>query len=103
MAIDITREELVIFHRLAQSLPRRRRNRPVHVSTVHRWRQRGLGGIRLESIRVGGAWHTSWEAFARFCERLTTARSSEHRDSVTTAARRQSHEEADANLTDEGW
>lgn len=103
MAIDITQEKLVSFHELASSLPRRRQNRPVHVSTIHRWRQRGIGGVRLEAIRVGAAWHTSWESFARFCERLTAARSGEHRDSISTASRRVAHQEADADLTREGW
>lgn len=63
MPIDIT-QKLVSFAELARALPRRRRNRPVHVSTIHRWRQRGVDGVRLEAIRIGGAWHTSWEAFA---------------------------------------
>lgn len=69
--IDVAKEKLVTFADLARRLPRRRRNRPVHVATIHRWRSKGLRGVRLEAVRVGGAWHTTMEAFARFCERLT--------------------------------
>ncbi|MCA9120193.1 MAG: DUF1580 domain-containing protein [Planctomycetaceae bacterium] len=102
MPIDIT-QKLVSFAELARALPRRRRNRPVHVSTIHRWRQRGVDGVRLEAIRIGGAWHTSWEAFARFCERLTIAKSAEDRKSVTSAATPNAHSEADASLDQGGW
>lgn len=42
-------------------------------STLHRWRFPGLGGIRLECIKVGGVWHTSEEALQRFFEKLTAA------------------------------
>ncbi len=58
---------------LARELPRRRGNRPVHVSTIHRWRSRGLRGIQLEAVRLGGAWCTTWKAFRRFCQQLTEA------------------------------
>jgi len=43
-------------------------------STLHRWRFPGLGGIRLECIKVGGVWHTSEEALQRFFEKLTAAK-----------------------------
>lgn len=69
--IDINSETIVTFSQLARRLPRRRKSRPTHVSTVHRWRQRGVGGIRLEAVRLGGMWVTSLEAYARFCEALT--------------------------------
>lgn len=69
---DITQEQLLTFRDLARSLPCRRGDRPVHVATIHRWRSRGLNGIRLEAMRIGGAWTTSREAFRRFVDRLTT-------------------------------
>jgi hypothetical protein len=40
-------------------LPRKRRDRPVHASTVHRWRHPGVNGVRLEAVRIGGSWCTS--------------------------------------------
>src|SRR5690606_18271260 len=71
MPIDITQETLITFAEVARALPRRRRGRPVHVSTIHRWRSPGLRGVHLEAMRVGGAWCTTWEAFARFSSQLT--------------------------------
>jgi hypothetical protein len=101
--IDVEQEKLVSFSQLAQSLPRRRSNRPVHVSTIHRWRKPGLRGVRLEAIRVGGSWHTTREAFARFCERLTAAETDGDTAAVTTSARRRTHELADVELSSEAW
>jgi hypothetical protein len=69
--ICVGSEQLLTLAQLAKRIPRRRRERPVHPSTVHRWRRPGIRGVRLECIRVGGAWHTSLEAFQRFCEQLS--------------------------------
>ncbi len=35
-------------------------------ATLHRWIFRGIGGIRLEAVRVGMNWVTSVEALNRF-------------------------------------
>jgi hypothetical protein len=69
--ISVASEQLITLAQLATRIPHRRNGRPVHPSTPHRWRCPGIQGIRLECIRVGGAWHTSVEAFQRFCEALT--------------------------------
>ena len=102
MPINITEEDLVTFKELARSLPRRRENRPVHYATIHRWRSRGLKGIRLEAVRVGGAWHTSWEAFRRFCDHLTAA---ESQPNVPFAkpGNRSSHKAAEKALDADDW
>jgi hypothetical protein len=55
----------------AKELPRRRRGRKTHVSTVYRWMTSGCRGIVLESIQVGGTRCTSREALQRFFERLS--------------------------------
>ncbi|MCA8994171.1 MAG: DUF1580 domain-containing protein [Planctomycetaceae bacterium] len=102
MPIDVNDETLITFTELARSLPHRRGDRPVHVATIHRWRSRGLNGIRLEAVKVGGAWHTSHEAFARFTGRLTAH--AEGTDAcVPPASKRQSHKDADQSLQDSGW
>src|SRR5687767_11665175 len=48
-------------------LPRRREGKRLGLSTVHRWAQRGLGGVVLRTIRVGGVLCTSerwlWDFF----------------------------------------
>jgi len=69
--IDVNRDKLLTFRELSAKIPPRRNNRPAAISTIHRWRSRGIRGTRLEAIRVGGAWLTSEQAFSRFCERLT--------------------------------
>jgi hypothetical protein len=52
-------------------LPARRRGRKPAVSTFFRWAAKGVGGVRLEVIRVGNTLCTSREAVARFCVALT--------------------------------
>jgi hypothetical protein len=69
--ISVASEQLLTLSQLAKRLPRHRNDRPVHPSTCHRWRSPGVRGVRLECVRIGGIWHTSWEAFQRFCECLT--------------------------------
>ena len=44
-----------------------------HLSTLHRWRLRGVRGVRLETVLIGGRRYTSVEALERFSERVTTA------------------------------
>jgi hypothetical protein len=69
--INVGTEQLLTLSQLAKRLPRHRNDRPVHPSTCHRRRSPGVRGVRLECLRIGGIWHTSWQAFQRFCEQLT--------------------------------
>src|SRR5262245_12375645 len=80
----------------ARELPRRRRGRKPHVSTLYRWMTSGCRGVVLESIQVGGTRCTSREALQRFFERLSgpdlTGPVGGHADPVPahrTAAQRQ--------------
>ncbi len=101
MAIDVLNETLLNFSQLAKTIPPMRGNRPVHVSTIHRWRSRGVRGVRLEATRIGGSWHTSSEAFKRFCVRLTAV---EDATAVTcSASKRQHTHQADRLLENSGW
>ena len=72
MGIDLQLEHIVAFSRVPQlaCIPRRRQDRRLHVSTIYRWHLRGIKGVRLEAIRVGGTFCTSIEALQRFFERL---------------------------------
>lgn len=45
------------------------RTRP-NVSTVWRWHKKGIKGIHLETIKIGGTIYTSDEALERFLERI---------------------------------
>jgi hypothetical protein len=40
-------------------------------ATLHRWIFRGIGGVRLEAVRVGVNWVTSTEALNRFIVETT--------------------------------
>lgn len=71
MAIDMRREVLLPFRQALQALPPRSGGKRPHVSTLHRWAQRGLRGVRLETIRVGGLLCTSMEAIQRFFDALS--------------------------------
>lgn len=64
-------ETLISLGQAARGLPRRRGRRPVHVSTLYRWRRVGLLGVRLEAVKVGGTWCTTREAIRRFFDCLT--------------------------------
>ncbi|HSI34581.1 MAG: DUF1580 domain-containing protein [Phycisphaerae bacterium] len=52
-------------------LPKRRGQRKPHPSTFFRWAQRGLRGVKLETIRVGGTLCTTEQALVRFFARLS--------------------------------
>ncbi len=68
LMIDQATEELIPLTKAARIV---NPSRPPNVSTVWRWALSGLaGGIRLESIKVGGIRFTSREAVARFLRRL---------------------------------
>jgi hypothetical protein len=96
MAIDITHEGIITLPEAAAMLPARRGGRRVHVSTIFRWAQKGSKGVRLETIRIGSALHTSREAMQRFCDRLTEADPiPTARDVQGPASRRESHTKAE--------
>lgn len=49
----------------------RRAGRPIHRATLERWRTRGVSGVVLETVKVGGIRFTTFEAIERFITRLT--------------------------------
>lgn len=69
--IDISSETVLTLNNAAAELPRRRKGSRPHVATLYRWAQRGLRGVRLETIQVGGTCCTSREAMQRFFDALT--------------------------------
>ncbi len=69
--IDTLTESVLTFSQAADELPRRRRGRKTHVSTLYRWATAGCRGVVLETIQIGGSRCTSREALQRFFERLS--------------------------------
>jgi hypothetical protein len=74
-----------------------------HFSTIYRWVLKGVPGpdgkrVKLEALRVGGRWVSSWAALQRFAERTTpqldgepakTPRSTSRRERAAAAAGKQ--------------
>ena len=65
--IDVNGEQLLTLAEAARSLPR-----CPHIATIYRWISRGVKGVKLEAVRIGGTQYTSKEAMQQFAERLTT-------------------------------
>ena len=76
MAIETSSEELLT---LAQAARRYRPpdTRPLAPSTIWRWHKKGISGVKLETICIGGTRYTSAEALKRFFDAVTLARSSQ--------------------------
>lgn len=68
----------MIDRELEPTFPLKHANRhcgvDVSLSTWFRWASPGLQGIRLETVKVGGATHTSEAAIKRFFGALTANR-----------------------------
>lgn len=71
--IDVAAESLIPLRDVPRCLPPRPNGKRVHISAVYRWTLRGIKGVVLETIRVGGTRYTSREAIQRFSEQLTGA------------------------------
>ena len=95
--IDLSSEEILTFSQAAATLP----NRP-HASTWHRWRLKGVRGVRLETIMVGGRRYTSREALERFSARLTAAADGQPPPTRTGKQRQKAIDAADKVLSDAG-
>ena len=66
--IDVSCESVIPFGCSSEYLP----GRP-HLATLHRWRVRGIRGVRLETLLIGGRRFTSLEALRRFTSAVTAA------------------------------
>jgi len=72
--IDISAEHLVAIRDVPKLVPARGNGKRIHISAVYRWLLRGVRGIRLESVTIGGTTYTSTEAVQRFADQLTLQR-----------------------------
>src|SRR3954452_24975808 len=69
--IDSTNESIITFSQAADDLPRRRKGRKTHISTLYRWATVGCRGVVLETLQCGATRCTSREVLQRFFERLS--------------------------------
>ena len=66
MSIDVQSEKLLTLAECREAFPGGKR---LALATIQRWRLRGVRGVILETIRIGGMRYTSREAIARFIAR----------------------------------
>lgn len=76
-------EQIVTFSEAAKALPKVNGRRP-HASTIWRWARKGISGIRLETLRLGGRFVTSLEALERFSITLAEIEPSGSRTAEST-------------------
>jgi hypothetical protein len=69
--IDLSTENLISLREAPRHLPTRPNGKRVHISAVYRWVSRGVRGVKLEALKIGGSTYTSVEALQRFGDRLT--------------------------------
>lgn len=82
--IDIEKEMPITFCEASKLYPNRRGGYGVDVSTVWRHATRGVGKIRLETIKCAGSRRTSKEAVMRFFAAVTAACDARHPKDMTT-------------------
>jgi hypothetical protein len=95
--IDIHREHMLTITSAARELP----GKP-HVSTLWRWINRGVRGVRLSTIMVGGTRYTSREALQTFCEATTAAADGTATPSRTSKQRQRDIDRAERELSEAG-
>jgi hypothetical protein len=69
--IDIETETLIPLVDVPKNIPPSRSGRPMNRSAAFRWVQKGLRGVRLEAVQVGGRRMTSAQALSRFFSALS--------------------------------
>ena len=72
MAIDLSAEK--VFPLNEARIPSRQPGKKVAYSTLWRWANRGVRGVRLEATPIGGTLYTSAEALQRFADALRATR-----------------------------
>lgn len=103
--IDVDSERLVPLAEVPALLPPNRRGRRLHISVVYRWVQKGMRGIRLEAVQLGGRRVTSSEALSRFIAALTaqSALQSIAPEMRSPSARNRAVARANAACEGDGW
>jgi len=91
--IDTEHEKIITLADATKILP----GRP-NLSTLWRWRLRGVRGVTLETILSGGKRFTSVEALRRFQERVTAAADGVEHNPLTNRQRAASVSAAKSEL-----
>ena len=99
MSINVATEKLRTLTEAARTLP----GGAVHLSTIHRWRLKGVRGVRLETILRGGVRCTSDEAIERFFAETTSAADCDIPPSLTSRQRERELNRAETELDRAGF
>ena len=99
MAINFGREKLLTYGEAAQLLPKG--SRPSY-STFWRWWNRGIRGVRLETVLVGGKRFTTAEAMQRFADALSARDVDRFPADCSPRRRERNHSSAEAELRRQG-
>jgi len=100
--IDYEYESLLTFAEATKTIP----TRPA-LSQLYRWSERGIRGIKLEFVQLGGRRCTSKQALGRFFTKLTVAAGGSAEpiksNKPTTKTRRRQIAQAEAELIGAGF
>ncbi len=73
-----------------------------HPSTLHRWRLRGISGVKLETVRVGGRRMCTVDSVRRFLAGVTSATDGEPVQARTPRQRERAIDRAEDELARQG-
>jgi hypothetical protein len=93
VSIDVSSEVLLSLAEASKVLA----GRP-HISSLHRWRLRGVRGIKLETVMVGGRRFVSRAALEEFAARVTAIANGDPPPVRTPARRTRDMDRAEAEL-----
>lgn len=96
--IDTGVENLIPLRDVPRCLPPRPNGKRLHISAVYRWTLRGVKGVRLETVKIGGTTYTSREAIQRFSERLSGANAAPQLVNPVSRARQRQLEQANETV-----
>lgn len=97
----ILSEQLLTLSAAARAIPGRS-GQGVHAATTWRWVRRGVRGIRLETVLIGGIRYTSREALERFFAAITAIANGETPPIRTPTQRQRQIEAAERELSRAG-
>ena len=98
MSIDLTTETPKTLAKAAQTLP----GGAVHLSTIYRWRMKGVRGVKLETVLRGGIRYTTDEAIERFFAATTAVADADTPPVRTSKQRDKAIRDAERELAEAG-
>lgn len=92
--IDPHNDVLIPFSELPRRL-RKRGAKRLHLSTIYRWSNRGLRGVRLDYIKIGGSRYTSKEALSAFIDACSATEKNQAPEPLRRKTTRQAQRQAE--------